>query len=132
TPVLSATHAATNWSAGRYTCSPGNSTFTGMAVFFDESLPEWEYTEKLRYAPPTLVAPTVWAPTAGFNSRTFATDEDVIVQLSPTVTRTGNLGVVSGRGVRLSGGDLGTTYLAATAQTKSLFIEGIKADHSAG
>jgi len=132
TPVLSATHAATNWSAGRYTCSPGNSTFTGMAVFFDESLPEWEYTEKLRYAPPTLVAPTVWAPTAGFNSRTFATDEDVIVQLSPTVTRTGNLGVVSGRGVRLIGGDLGTTYLAATAQTKSLFIEGIKADHSAG
>ncbi len=131
-PILTSNDTATNWTAGRHTVSTGNSTFTNMAAYFDEALPEWEYTEKLRYAPPTLVAPTVWAPSAGFNTKTFATDEDVIVQLSSTVKRTGNLGIVSGRSVRLIGGDLGTTYIAPTAQTKSLFIEGIKADHSYG
>lgn len=135
TPILTATDAATDWTCGRYQLSVGNSTFTNMAAYFDlavDPLPEWETTAKLKYAPPTLVAPTVWAPANGFATRTFANDEDVIVQISSTQTRTNNLGVVKGRHVRIIGGDLGTTYLAPTGQTESLFLEGLKVNQSAG
>lgn len=132
TPILASSDTATNWAAGRFLVCSGASTYTDMGVFFDQSAPEWETTEKLRYAPKTVVAPTLWAPPKGFATKTFPDDEDVIVQISSTQTRTGNLGVVGGRSVRIIGGDLGATYLATTAQTKSVFIEGLKINQSLG
>lgn len=135
TPILNATDSGTDWTSGRYQFSTGNSTFTNMAAYFDLAagpLPEWETTAKLRYAPRTLVAPTIWSPGNGFATRTFADDEDVIVQFSTTQARTGNLGIVKGRNVRAIGGDLGTTYIAPTGQTESLFLEGLKINQSAG
>ncbi|WOO41554.1 hypothetical protein [Rubellicoccus peritrichatus] len=135
-PILTSTDAATDWSIGRYLFTTGWSSATDVGAYFDASnvgaqSPEWETTEKLRYAPPTLIEPTTWSPpTNSWTTVQFDDDEDVIVQISPTQLRTGNLGVFGGRRVRIIGGDLGKTYLAAREQTKTLYLEGLKADHS--
>ncbi len=134
-PILTSTDTSTDWILGRYTLAAGWSTMTDIAVYYDDTdgsgiLPEWETTEKLRYAPPTLVAPTVWETPVGYAAETFPEDEDAIVQLPINTVRTHNMAIYSGRNVRVIGGDLGSYYIAADGQTESIFIEGIKSDHA--
>ena len=94
--------------------------------------PEWETTAKLRYAPPTLVAPLVVAVPANFFRTELASDEDAILELPHNQPRTRKLMFRGGRNVRIIGGDMGPGDLQPEAMTRSLFLEGLRFDHAKG
>jgi len=108
-------------------------------------LPEWETTAKLRYAPRTVVAPTIVQAPVGAADIGLAADEDAILELPRNEVRAGPLRVRGGRNVRIIGGDMGrqsfTTgrYGRSTTlsdyewgPTQSMFIEGLKFDLALG
>lgn len=134
TPALTFTDSGTNWSVGRIEFSVGWGSAIGMGVYYDSfSAPEWELTNKLKYAPPTLVAPTVVALAGGgFYSGSYASDEDVIVNLSSTQTRTSGTTLTGGRNLRIIGGDFGKNGPRLNLQTVSIFLEGVKINYALG
>lgn len=104
----------------------------GRALPAGTAKPEWETTARLRYAPPTLVAPLVVAVPANFFRTELASDEDAILELPRNQPRTRKLMFHGGRNVRIIGGDMGIGDLQPEAMTGSLFIEGLSFDHSKG
>ncbi len=134
TPVLSTTNVATNWSVGRVELSVSNGSGTNQAVYYDNFKPEWETTNKLKYAPPTLVAPTVVnVPAGGYFGPQYSTDEDVIIHFPTTGTRTGNQNVYGGRNLRIIGGDMGSKpFSFYSGPSQSLFLEGVKINTASG
>ena len=104
----------------------------GYGLPAETAKPEWEATARLRYAPPTLVAPTIVAVPPNFFRSNFAPDEDVILELPANKTRLRKLMFQGGRNVRIIGGDMGMGDLQPEAMTRSLFIEGLKFDQSIG
>ncbi|ABS03188.1 hypothetical protein [Kineococcus radiotolerans] len=109
-------------------------------------------SSKLRWAPPTLVNPVTWNITsAATSSRTFANDQDVIINTPVPITWKNGVTIKGGRNIIWRGGDIrlnspaytgdagsdaaklnrgvyivGNTGTAGLATPRHIFIEGLK------
>jgi len=136
TPVLSSANTSTSWVAGRVELSVGNASGTGQGVYYDNAFAEWQVTNKMRYAPPTLVAPVTHTVTSvNYTLLTLPTDQDTIVNLATTGPIRKNVQLKGGRNVRILGGYFGAGTLltgGSGGPSASLYVEGVKFDKTVG
>lgn len=132
-PILTqGADTATIWNAGRVQIAAGYGSAVDHGIYLDQGLPDWETGSALYYAPPTLVAPTVYPVPASFFGPTLATDEDAIFNLPTGTMRSSAMNISGGRSIRIIGGDMGKNSLGLYGQTRSAYLEGLKFNMAAG
>jgi len=73
-------------------------------VYYDSFNSEWQTTNRLKYAPPTVVT----SAQGGYFEPHYGSDEDVIIHFPTSGARTANQNIYGGRNLRIIGVDLGS------------------------